>query len=104
MGKYLLAVPSSAHAGRDDEYNDWYDREHLADVCAIPGVISGRRFDALSTSPGQPPAACLALYEIETDDPMTVLAELGQRVSSGEAKISSALDPSSAAMWLYKAH
>jgi hypothetical protein len=103
MGKYLLAVPSSAKAGQDDAYNHWYDTEHLADVCAIPGVISGRRFDALPNSPAQPPATYLALYEIETDDPMTVMAELRRRVSSGEAKISPALDTASAGMWLYKA-
>jgi hypothetical protein len=104
MGKYLLAVPSSAVAGQDDDYNRWYDGEHLRDVCALPGVVSGRRYDALPNSPGQPPATYLALYEIETDDPMTVLAELGKRMQSGEYSLSPALDRSTSAMWLYKAH
>jgi hypothetical protein len=104
MGKYLLVVPSSAKAGQDDAYDHWYDTEHLRDVCAIPGVTAGRRYDALPTSPNPPPATSMAIYEIETDDPMTVMAELGRRVGSGEAKISPALDTGSAQMWLYQAH
>jgi hypothetical protein len=46
----------------------------------------------------------MAIYEIETDDPMTVMAELGRRVGSGEAKISPALDTGSAQRGLSQAH
>ena len=28
----------------EDEFNRWYDEEHLADLLAQPGVVSGRRF------------------------------------------------------------
>lgn len=103
MGKYILVIPSAAHVGQDDDYNRWYDDVHLADVCAVPGVVSGRRYDALSTSPATPPAPYLAIYEIETDDPNAVIAELGRRIGSGEASLSPALDPASASMWLYAA-
>lgn len=101
MAKYLLIVPSSAKPGREDEYNDWYDGQHLADVCAIPGVVSGVRYEAHPTSPSKPDAAYVALYEIEADDPMAVLAELTRRAGAGEMKITDALDTATARMMLF---
>ena len=103
MDKYLLVIPSAAREGQEEDYNRWYDEEHLADVCAIPGFVAGKRYDALATSPAPPPAAALAIYEIEADDPDAALKELGRRIKAGEIVISSALDPSTAKMWLYKA-
>lgn len=102
MGKYLLAIPSAANAGRDDEYNQWYDTDHLHDLLAIPGVVSGKRFKADATSPNQPPQPYLALYELELDDPSTFFDEMRRRAKTGEMKLSSALDASSAQLWLYQ--
>ncbi len=103
MAKYMLVVPSAALPGRDDEYNTWYDNEHLGDVCAIPGIIAGKRYDALPSSPMTPPAPYLAIYEIEAEDPNAAIAEIQRRAGAGEMKISPALDVTSAPMWLYKA-
>lgn len=103
MAKYILVVPSSAHPGKDDDYNRWYDDTHLGDLLAIPGIKSGTRYNADSASPNAPEASYLAVYEIETDEPGQVMSELGRRAQAGEMEISPALDPSSARMWLYKA-
>jgi hypothetical protein len=103
MAKYILVVPSAALPGRDDEYNDWYDDEHIRDVCDVPGIVAGKRYDALPDSPVSPPASYLAIYEIEDDDPKAVIAEIQRRAGTGEMTISPALDKSSAPMWLYKA-
>ena len=105
MAKYLMVVPSSAKAGRDDDYNSWYDSTHLADICSLPGVTSGRRYDAQpDVSLAPPPARYLAIYEIETDDVAAVLAEMGRRAAGGEMSMSDALDIESAKIWIYKAH
>ena len=69
----------------------------------MPGIVAGSRFDAVSTSPVAPPAPYLAIYEIEADDPNAAIAEIQRRAGAGEMKISSALDITSAPMWLYKA-
>ncbi len=103
MAKYMLVVPSAALPGRDDEYNDWYDNEHIRDVCDVPGIVVGSRYDAVPTSPVAPPAPYLAIYEIEADDPNAAIAEIQRRAGAGEMKISPALDITSAPMWLYKA-
>jgi hypothetical protein len=102
MGKFVMVVASSALPGRDDEYNTWYDGEHLRDICALPGVISGRRFNAVP-SPSPLPGQYLALYEIETDDVGTLLAEMGRRAAAGGMAVSDALDRDSAKMWFYEA-
>lgn len=103
MAKYMLVVPSAALPGRDDEYNTWYDNEHLGDVCAIPGIVEGKRYDALASSPMTPPAPYLAIYEIEAEDPNAAIEEIKRRAGAGEMNISPALDTASAPMWLYKA-
>lgn len=102
MGKFVLVVPSSAQAGRDAEYNEWYDNQHIHDICALPGVFSGRRFVPSSASPMPPPESYLAIYEIETDDIDGVMAEMNRRAAAGEMPLSDALDLASAKMWVYE--
>ena len=103
MAKYVMVVASSAHPGRDDDYNEWYDTDHIHEILALPGVTSGRRFNAVPHSPNPVPGQYLALYEIETDDITTVLAEMGRRAAAGEMSMSDALDRDSARMWFYEA-
>ena len=52
----VLIVMSDAVEGRDDEYNDWYDRVHLADVLALPGFVAARRYVAEPSVHGELPA------------------------------------------------
>ena len=103
MASYILVVPSSARTGEDAAYNRWYDEQHLRDVCAVPGIIAGRRYEPDPASPSPAEADYLAIYEIETDDPGAVLVELQRRAQSGEMEISPALDTSTAKMMLFKA-
>jgi len=102
MAKYVMVVPSSAKEGRDDDYNTWYDNDHIHDICSLPGVKSGRRFtfDAASLAP--PPARYLAIYEIETDDINSVVAAMGKLAQSGEMSTTDALDFASAKVWFAK--
>jgi hypothetical protein len=34
-----------------DEYNEWYDQEHLPRLVTVPGVLRARRYTAVSGSP-----------------------------------------------------
>ena len=102
VGKFVLVVPSSATKGRDDEYNDWYDNRHIHDLLAIPGVKSGRRFVASAASPMAPPANYLAMYEIESDDPAAVMAELNRRSAEGVIPITDAIDLTTAQLWVFE--
>lgn len=104
MAKFTMVVTSGAKDDRDAEYNEWYDSQHIHDICAIPGVISGRRLDAIPVTPHPQPAPYLAIYEIEADDPGMVLAEMARRGETGEMAISDSLDAESARIWMYAHH
>ncbi len=43
-----------------DEFNEWYNTEHIPLLSAVPGMIAARRFGARSGSP-----AYVALYHVE---------------------------------------
>lgn len=37
MGNYTLVVFTNPVEGREDDYNEWYDNQHLGDVIAAAG-------------------------------------------------------------------
>jgi hypothetical protein len=45
----LLVASMTPDPGAEAEFNDWYDNEHLPNLCAVPGVLGGRRFRATGT-------------------------------------------------------
>jgi hypothetical protein len=104
MGRYVMVVQSRAMPGRDDDYNRWYDTIHFADICAIPGIKSGRRFEATPIQIGPAGQPYLSIFEIEVDDPATIMAEMGKRAASGLIRPTDALDHASTALWFYKQH
>lgn len=101
MDKYCLVVFSRPAEGREEEYNRWYDEQHLDDVLAIPGFTSARRL-RIAQPDNILPAPYLALYEIETDKPEEVPAELARRSESGEMVLSDALDLATVSFTLFK--
>ena len=104
MAKFVMVVQSQAKPGREEEYHRWYDREHLPDILAIPGVVAGRRFDATPVMIGEPGLACLAIFEIEADDPAEVMAEMGRRASAGAMSVTDSLDAAATRLWFYREH
>jgi hypothetical protein len=102
MAKYVMVVQSNAVDGRDGDYNDWYDTIHFQDICDLAGVTSGRRFEATPIAMGPAGQPYLSIFEIETDDPATLMAEMGKRSADGAMRQTDSLDPSSIALWFYK--
>jgi hypothetical protein len=99
LSRYRFIVLSNPVAGREDEFNEWYDTHHLREILAIPGVQSGQRFhrsDA-QVSPSHP-YEYLAVYEIETDDIARVIASLSD--PSGRVR-SDAVDMGTTAVWFF---
>lgn len=103
MGKFIMVAQSQAIDGRDDELNAWYDGHHFSEICSLPGVTGGRRFEASMMPMGPAGQKYLAIYEIQCDHPGTVMAELGRRLQSGEMTPSpEALDLPNATIWFYE--
>jgi hypothetical protein len=59
-GKGMLLTSMDIDAADDEDFNRWYDREHLAERVAIDGFIEARRYVARSGSPKY-----LCLYSTE---------------------------------------
>jgi hypothetical protein len=102
--RHVLIVLSNPVAGREDEYNDWYDNVHLGEVLQVPGFVAAQRFVAAPALPGRegPPRQYLAIYELETDDLQASLAALTKAAPGMD--ISSAIDASSALAYPFTVH
>jgi len=44
----ILAIFNDVAPGREDEFETWFQHEHLAERLAVPGFLIGRRYEALS--------------------------------------------------------
>lgn len=96
MPKYLFLAFTNPTEGQEEEFNRWYDEQHIPDVIDVPGFISARRFRLddtqypLNTVPNR--HRYLALYEIETDDVGKTLDELRGRIGTPKMVMSDSLD------------
>jgi hypothetical protein len=60
-GTGLLMVWTDVPADQEEEFNRWYNQEHLAERLAIPGFLSAARYEATTGGPKH-----LAYYELES--------------------------------------
>lgn len=81
MERWLYTVETNcSDPSREKEYNDWYDKVHLADMLETPGFVRASRYE--NTNPGEGQGKFLALYEIETDDIGQTMVEFTEQVNS----------------------
>lgn len=66
-----------------DEYNAWYDREHLPRLVSVPGVVRARRYTAVTTSGPK----YLTAYELTDRDAFESPAGLQARKTPWTAKM-----------------
>jgi len=81
-GHIFLAL-SRPRAGREAEFNAWYDAHHLSDVVTFaPGFVRGRRYLASADQAGgpAPPWVSLAIYDLHTDDVADMHAQVRANV------------------------
>lgn len=71
-GQYgFLLVMMQPPPVMEEEFNAWYDTEHLLDRMAVPGFLSGRRYVNLDGHPRY-----LAMYDMTSYDILTTPAYL----------------------------
>ena len=96
MPKYTFLAFTNPVAGKEDEYNAWYDEHHLKDVINVPGFVSARRFRLAATqfefNTVTPAYRYLALYEIDTHDIEGTLAEIVKRAGTADMVMIDAID------------
>lgn len=93
MPQFKLIVLSNATEGREDEYNDWYTKQHLPDVLRVPGIVAAQRLKASTTQRStQPqPWQYLAIYECDAPSVQYVVDGLGARSGTADMPLSTAL-------------
>ncbi len=95
MAKYTFLALTNPVAGKEDEFNEWYDKHHVPDVINVPGFISGQRFKLADSQFGGEASKAykyLAVYEIETDDIAATIKELRTRGGTADITPSDAID------------
>jgi hypothetical protein len=60
-GTGLLMVWTDIPTDQEQEFNRWYNEEHLKERLAVPGFLSGARYEAVKGGPKH-----LAVYELES--------------------------------------
>ncbi|MGH9344818.1 MAG: hypothetical protein ACRD19_13795 [Terriglobia bacterium] len=102
MAKYTFVVLTNPTAGKETEYNEWYNQTHLPDVLNVPGLVCAQRFKLADSQMGKNnPYNYLALYEIETDDLPGVLKEMRERGGTADMVMSDAIDLNGAAAYIF---
>jgi hypothetical protein len=102
MPRYLFVVYTNPAEGREGDFNRWYDEQHLADVLAVPGVKSARRYQLCGEQVQEraQPYKYLALYEIEADNEQAFFQALLARAGTDAMPVNDELlrDPH-AVLW-----
>ncbi|MDP6822482.1 MAG: hypothetical protein QF554_04245 [Dehalococcoidia bacterium] len=73
-GSGLLLVMMDIDPEHEEDFNRWYDEEHLPERKAIPGFLTARRYEAVEGGPKY-----LAIYEM--DNPEVLDSEAYRYVS-----------------------
>lgn len=100
MARHEFIVLTRAAPGRTDEFDRWYDEQHIPDCLCVEGVVAARRWRILCdpSSPAEPGGTetlhfdSLAIYTFETEDPAGLAARLGALAGTPLMQISPALD------------
>jgi hypothetical protein len=62
----ILAIFNDCRAGREAEFEAWFQGEHLLERLAVPGFLFGRRHKSISGAPGY-----FNFYLVETPEVLT---------------------------------
>jgi len=62
----ILAIFNDCSAGREAEFEAWFQGEHLQERLSVPGFLFGRRHKSISGAPGY-----FNFYLVETPDVLT---------------------------------
>ena len=103
MGTYTLVVFTNPVDGREDDYNQWYDNQHLPDVMSAGGFDRAERLRLTDiATPNEGQHRYLALYQVETDDPESAWKGLLAAAGTDAMPLSDAIDLQSASVGFFE--
>jgi len=93
QSQYVILI--AAIAGREQEFEQWYDQQHLRDVLKVDGVVRARRFRInykKTTELSDVDWHSMVIYDIESDDPGQVIAAISAAANTPAMPVSDAVD------------
>ena len=99
MAKHLVVFLTEPTEGRENEFNEYYEKLHIDEVLATTGWTSGQRFVLGDQAGMKCPLPYLAVYEAEADNPKAVIEKLNE--TRAQRVQSSALNRSTAGIWVF---
>jgi hypothetical protein len=95
MSRHLMCVMTSPAPGKEQEFQRWYDEQHVPDVMRVPGFVTGQRFRLSAVQHKAPPfpRAYLAIYNLDTEDLAALNAEIVRRVGTADMPMTDAVAP-----------
>jgi hypothetical protein len=73
----------------EDEFNAWYDREHIPERLVLPGFISATRYESTQRRPDSR-LNYLAVYELDGPEALSTPGYLGLRPSTSTKQVTGA--------------
>jgi hypothetical protein len=95
MKEYKLLVLSNARPGRDDEYNKWYNEEHIPALRKISEYVSSQRYRNAregNSKADAPSWRYMTLYTFKTDDISELMARLSGTLGTGSMPLTDSAD------------
>ena len=74
---YVETMPVSPD--RVEEYHNWYNDTHLAQITSVDGIVSARRF-----APADGEGPFIAIYELDCDDLDGAVQRLSELAATGK--------------------
>ena len=93
-GMGLLVVSTDMPADKEEEFNRWYNEEHISELLAIPGILNAARYQAVSglAFAGGGAPKYVACYELVS--PEVIGSEAFQRHVENPTEWSKRISPS----------
>jgi len=82
IGNTILVVMMDVNPAHEDEFNRWYNEEHLTERLEIPGYISARRF---KLEEGEGVLKYLCIWELQDGTATTIRPNNSVRANSETA-------------------
>lgn len=85
MPKFKMIALTTPLPGKEDAFHDWYQNKHLPELIEhIEAIKGAQRYQLVAKMAGSDENPWLAIYDIEIDDPMTMLGQMGEVAGSGK--------------------
>ncbi|MET0182774.1 MAG: DUF4286 family protein [Caulobacterales bacterium] len=91
MAKFIFIALANAAEGRDDEFNAWYNNQHIPDVLRVGPFKTAQRFKVV----GEGANKYLTIYEVEAESAAAAQAKLKEAAMAGKMPMTDSADRSS---------